>query len=406
MALLALAGFGYTMSQSERTETARPETFSIQQKGNQTEPDLCRKWSQANTKSFSALETNLRQVAQSKVIESGMAPGATIVAGCGKTVLASFGIGWTDWKNGQKPSPEDTMYDLASVTKLITTTTVLMLENERKLDLDDPVGKYLPAYRSGKKSEVTVRMGLQHRSGQDDPLYRTIIEGADSESEVVSRILANGLERQPGSAFDYSNLGFSTVWHAAGKAAGMPLDEYQKSRIFQLLDMQNTGYAKDAKGCAPTSPDRNSIYYEPGKIYECRTQDELAWAQGGESGAAGLFSTANDLGKFASVLATGGGPLLQAEDINYMKSPQKGHTYGLGALVNTNGTYGKQASEQTFGHTGHTGTGIFIDPTNGLWTVTLTNATYLQPAVGHQKNQLIAALNDTLAGHSTVLSAD
>ncbi len=338
------------------------------------------------------LQKRLHKVAEQRLHATGITPGGTVAVGRGDKLLACAAFGATG--SSEAVSASETRYDVASVSKLFTTAAILMLAQDNRLGLDQPVGDFLPEYTSGAKAKVTFRMLLQHRSGLHDPKYRTVTRQAKGPEEVWQRVLSTPLRNIPGKRFSYSNFGFATAWAAASRAAGEPLEQFLQRELFTPLSMTNTGYAPDVTHCAPTSPDDNQA-----KVLTCVPQDELARGLGNASGHAGLFSTAVDLGRFEAMLASegslGGHRYLTSEHVQLMRTPQPNTRYGLGARTNNQGTAGKEMSRAAWGHTGYTGASAFTDPANGVWVVMLTNGTLHRGAPGAGAYKGMRAINNT-----------
>ncbi|HEX8393935.1 MAG TPA: serine hydrolase [Longimicrobium sp.] len=309
-------------------------------------------------------------------VRRGAFPGAALAAGRGATTSLIQGVGTTTWKGGTV-DPERTVYDLASLTKVVATTTAAMLLYEDgRLDLEAPVSRYLPAFSGGAKDRVTIRDLLSHTSG--------LPAGAGVRGRTVDEKLASlirtPLRRAPESAVEYSDVGFVTLFAALEQAAGEPVPRMLERRVYGPLGMASTRYAPgtDCERCAP------SWLTDDGTPVRGKVHDPTARALGGVAGNAGLFSTVADLSRFAAMLA-GGGELegvrvLKPETIDTFARRQAGAgTRALGwETPNADGTgaAGTSMSPRAFGHTGFTGTSLWVDPEHGTWAVLLANRTY------------------------------
>ncbi|HUS25968.1 MAG TPA: serine hydrolase domain-containing protein [Nevskiaceae bacterium] len=337
-----------------------------------------------------------RAVMKSKVVKAGVAPGGAVAVGCGSKELVHLGVGRTG--NGNAVSADNTVYDISSVSKMFTATAIFMLQNEGRLGLDDPVGRFLPTYRAGSRSHVTFRMLMQHRSGLVDPRYSRLLAGADTPGQAWQKVLTYPLAHRPGTEFSYSNAGFSALWAAGGRAAKEPLQDYLQQQLFRPLGMNRTGY-QPAGPCAPTSPDENQS-----RTLECVPQDRLARALGGEAGHAGVFSTVTDLGRFASMLASGGKKgghsYLTTGEVRLMGAHQSDSAYGTGAWTNQHKAYSRQMSPDAFGHYGYNGVSLFVDPDTNKWAVLATNGTLHQEVPDAQAHVAVRAVNDTFVRSS------
>ncbi len=288
-------------------------------------------------------------------VARGAFPGAALaVGGRGQTVLER-GIGRLA-RGDAEVDPVHTVYDLASLTKVVATTTaVMLLVEDGRMELDAPVSRYLPEFRGGRKDLVTVRHLLAHTSGLP----------AGTGARTLTRVIATPLRALPGSRVVYSDVNMVVLFAAAERAAGEPLPDMLRRRVWEPLGMTSTGFSPGGGCdlCAPTS--------RKGLSFRGMVHDPIARRLGGVAGNAGLFSTAHDLGRFAAMLANGGElegvRVLRAETVRAFTHRQPGaRTRALG--WDTRGT--------AFWHTGFTGTSLWVDPDRGVWAVLLTNRTY------------------------------
>jgi CubicO group peptidase (beta-lactamase class C family) len=302
-------------------------------------------------------------------------PGAALVVGRGPNVVLTRGVGRVAWDEGPV-DPARTVYDLASLTKVVgTTTAVMLLVEDGKLDLDAPVQRYLPEFSGDAKALVTVRHLLTHTSGLPAGAW----VGGLSREEAMRKILHTPLKSQPGEDVEYSDLGFVVLSVVAERAAGEPLPELLQRRVFRPLGMSSVGYLPGA-GCAQCAP----TLVEDGEVIRGTAHDPIARRLGGVAGNAGLFGTATDLARFAAMLASGGElngvRVLREETIRQFTRRQPGAgTRALGWDTperDGTGAAGLKISPRAFGHTGYTGTSLWVDPDRGTWTVLLTNRTY------------------------------
>jgi CubicO group peptidase (beta-lactamase class C family) len=252
----------------------------------------------------------------------------------------------------------------------------MLLVEDGRMHLDVPVYRYVPEYVGGGKERVTLRHLLAHTSGLPAGAN---IWGA-SPAEALARALAVPLKHVPGSKVEYSDIGFVVLWAAAERASDEPLFRLLDRRVFGPLGMYSTTFIPGTlcSRCAPTArrPDGSEI--------RGRVHDPTAFRLGGITGNAGLFSTAHDIGRFAAMLA-GGGELdgvrvLREETIRTFarRQPSAG-TRALGwdtPSRDGTGAAGLQLSPRSFGHTGFTGTSLWIDPDRGTWVVLLSNRTF------------------------------
>lgn len=324
-------------------------------------------------------------------VERGAFPGAALAVGRGARLALIEGVGTPDWGSG-KVDPERTVYDIASLTKVVATTTALMLlVEDGKVELDAPVSRYLPAFSGGEKDRVTLRHLLAHTSGL--PAWSPA-RGATPDA-ALEDVVRTPLTALPGSRMEYSDVGFVVLWAAAERAAGEPLPELLERRVWGPLGMTSTGFNPGA-GCERCSP----TWRKEGAPVRGVVHDPIARKLGGVAGNAGLFSTAGDLSRFAAMLASGGElqgvRVLKEETIRDFAVRQPGA--GERALgwetpkENGTGAAGKSLSSRAFGHTGFTGTSLWVDPERRTWTVLLTNRTY-DPRTSSRIQQLRRAVH-------------
>jgi beta-N-acetylhexosaminidase len=350
------------------------------------------------------------------VLEAAVAdkafPGATLAVGYkGKVAIHAFGN--LSYDANAPAVDARTMYDIASLTKVVVTTTLVAKLAEGDfpvpLDLDAKVERYLPewvAVPAGQdldwRHKVTVRHLLTHTSGL--PPFKEYWRTSKSKQETLTRIFAEPLDYEPGTKEVYSDLGIILTAEIIERLTGRPLDDLAKTYIFSPLGMKATTY-RPAKNLwpwiAPTEFDRNLR----NRLVQGEVHDENAFTMGGVSGHAGVFSTAPDLAAFCQMLLNGGvyahRRILKRATIAQFTSPQplSNGTRTLGWAVPTEGSSsGHYFSTHSFGHTGFTGTSIWIDPDRQLFVVLLTNRVH--PT---RENQKIAQVRPAL--HDAVMQA-
>ncbi|MBC6447002.1 serine hydrolase [Actinokineospora sp. HBU206404] len=276
------------------------------------------------------------------------------------------------------PMRPDTIFDLASVSKLFTSLAVLCLVEDGSVDVDAPVAGYLPEFAANGKDSVTVKQLLTHTSGLEPfiPLWR---DWPDKASRIAA-VLDRAPKYLPGSRYVYSDLNLITLGVLVERRSGKPLDTLVAERITGPLGLRDTGYnpsaAKLHRVAATefqSSPPRGMVRGE--------AHDENAWSLGGVAGHAGVFSTADDLAVLAQAILNGGGyagrRILRAETVREMltnHTPQfPGNDHGLGFELNQRWYMGALSGQRTAGHTGFTGTSLVIDPASRSFTILLTN---------------------------------
>lgn len=333
---------------------------------------------------------------------AGAFPGAALAVGRGEHPVIERGFGKLEWALGSpEVDPDRTIYDLASLTKVVATTTaVMLLVDDGKIELDAPVSRYLPAFGGGAKSAVTVRHLLTHTSGL--PAWADLW-GRTPEA-ALARALAVPLVRSPGERVEYSDVGFIVLWAATEAAAGEPLYRLLESRVFGPLGMRSTTFLA-GRGCGRCAPTGRRA---DGGIHQGLVHDPLARQLGGITGNAGLFSTVHDVGRFAAMLA-GGGELdgrryIREATVRAFTARQPGaETRALGWDTpdpHGDGAAGLTISPRAFGHTGFTGTSLWIDPDRGTWVVLLSNRTF-EPRAAGRIQALRRAVNDWVASATT-----
>jgi len=344
------------------------------------------------------------------VIESAIKdkafPGATLAVGYrGKVSLHAFGKLTYDAK-----SPDvniNTMYDIASLTKVVATTTLVAKLAEGDfpvpIDLDAKVERYLPEWATGPQPEwrhrVTVRHLLTHTSGL--PPFKEYWRTSKSKQDTLDKIFAEPLEYEPGSKEVYSDLGIILTAEILERLTGKSLDVLARENIFGPLAMPNSMYNPAKKlwpEIAPTEIDNQYRHH----LIQGEVHDENAASIGGVSGHAGVFSTAPDLAAFCQMLLNGGvyahQRILRRSTIAEFTTPQQlsNGTRTLGWAAPTEGSSsGHFFSPHSFGHTGFTGTSIWIDPDRQVFVVLLANRVY--PTRENQKHiKVRVALHDAV----------
>lgn len=335
-----------------------------------------------------SLRDSVRQVLD-RAVAGGAFPGALAVVGTRDRVLASYAAGRIDGAAGA-PAPDDrTLWDLASLTKVIGTTSAMMqLVGTGKVSLDAPVQRYLPRWTGAGKERVTVRHLLTHSSGL--PAFKQYFRevpnpGAASRDTMLALIYATPLEAAPGARMVYSDFGAILLGEIVEKVSGQRLDAYLAQHVFAPLGMKDTRYlpvgvadasrARLVARAAPTEVDRWRGRHLRGEVH-----DENAYALGGVSGHAGLFSTAPDLTRFAQALLNrgrlGAARVFNPETVDLFTTRAdpafSSRALGWDTPTGTNSA-GHLLSPRAFGHTGFTGTSLWVDPANGVFVLLLTN---------------------------------
>jgi serine-type D-Ala-D-Ala carboxypeptidase len=294
-------------------------------------------------------------------IRAGGFPGAAVIVARHGGIVWERGYGTLDWRSGVAVDPERTMYDLASLTKVVATTAAAMvLVDQGKLRLDERVTRYLPAFTGGAKGQVTIRDLLTHRSGLP----------AGRDVSTRSAVLATSLVRAPGSEYEYSDLGMDVMGFAIERVTHQPLDRFVRRAVYAPLGMRSTMFRPEPSLRSRIAPTEQPV--ERGEVH-----DPTARALGGVAGHAGLFSTASDLAVFAQLMLDGGlagRTRLFADSVAHAFTKPGPGWRGLGwQTCPGDGSCGQYLSSRAFGHTGFTGTSMWIDPERDLVVIVLTN---------------------------------
>lgn len=318
----------------------------------------------------------------SRGMSAGGYPGAAVVVGRKGYSVFEKGYGRLGWTKATAPVvPDESIYDLASLTKVVgTATAAMILWDEGRLDLDAPVSRYLPSFAGGQKDNVTMRHLLTHTSGL--PAGRDLRRLASSAWEARTAVIATPLACRPGACQVYSDLGADVLGFAIEAIAGQGLDAFLAERVFQPLGMNDTRFRPDAGDrdrIAPTEVSSPRGYPLRGEVH-----DENAWALGGVAGHAGLFSTAADLSLFAQMMLNHGtlnGVHVVSDSAVATFTRRVAGTRALGwDTADGEGTAGVHMGEHAFGHTGFTGTSLWIDPDRELFVILLTNRVHAPKA--------------------------
>lgn len=313
-------------------------------------------------------------------ISEGHTPGAVICVGTPDEILylSAFGV------RREVPSPQpmetDTIFDLASVTKVVATSpAICLLWQQGKLEINAPVKRYLPEFSGGHKDKATLVHLLVHASGL--PSFKNyLLMGLKGQREaIIADICRSRLKAQPGKVFIYSDLGFILLGEIVRRVSGLELDEFCYRYIYAPLKMSNTRFTPPRSWhskCAATE-------WREGRMLQGVVHDPNAYALGGVAGHAGLFSTAYDLSRFCQMILRegelNGTRIFEPEVVRAMRtnySPVGGVQRGLGFDIHS--PYSPQMKGDkfpigVFGHTGYTGTSITIDPFSKVFIVLLTN---------------------------------
>jgi beta-N-acetylhexosaminidase len=302
----------------------------------------------------------------------------------------------------------DTIFDIASLTKpIVTTTAVMILAEAKQIDLDAPVTRYLPQFGGaansdpahGWRARVTVRMLLLHSAGL--AAHRDFYKQAKDKWSVIERLIEEPLVREPGTQIEYSDLGFILLGRIVETLTGESLADFAEQRIFGPLGTTNSRFNPSKKLRARIAPTEKDAAFRK-RTLRGEVHDENAWAMGGVAGHAGLFSTAGDAAVFAQMMLNGGiyahHRIVARSTIDEFTKRQaignSARALGWDVPVEPSSS-GRYFSRKSYGHTGFTGTTLWIDPERELFVVLLTNRVH--PTRANEKiRQVRPAVHDAI----------
>lgn len=313
-------------------------------------------------------------------------PGAALAVTHNGALIASQGFGRFTYDQLSPVVERDTIYDLASLSKVLVTTPLAMqLYEHGKLALEEPVAETLPEFvtlaaadQQRWRRAVTIRMLLAHSSGL--PAYEKLFQRAGSREELLGLALGTPLRAAPGTRADYSDLGFILLGEILAKKGGRLLDALAREEIFVPLGMRRTCFNPAPEFRRDIPPTEDDVSFR-GRVIQGEVNDENAFVMGGVAGHAGLFSSATDVARFAECMLRGGAPILSDQTVKLFTRRElapAGTTRALGwdTPSRPDSSSGKYFSPASFGHLGFTGTSLWIDPEQRLSITLLTNRTW------------------------------
>ncbi len=357
-------------------------------------------------------------------IRDGRLPGAVVVVGHAGEIVYERAFGARAVDGPPEAMTPDTIFDLASLTKVVaTTTSVMILVEEGRLRLRDRVATYLPEFSSHGKDRITIEHLLTHVSGlRPDLPLEEVFEGADT---AIARAADEVPEAGPGERFVYSDINFFVLGEIVRRVTGQTLDQFARDRIFRPLGMRDTGFNPPASlrpRIAPTEPCAPLAWPCGGDgavMLRGRVHDPTARRMGGVAGHAGLFSTAGDLARFCRMLLGAGtlddvrilAPLTVARMTRVSTPPQMADRRGLGWDLDSrfSSNRGDLFSFGSYGHTGFTGTSLWLDPASDTFVVFLssrlhpTGAGDVTALRGRVATVVASAVSGDLAGDAGAL---
>ena len=276
----------------------------------------------------------------------------------------------------------DSIFDLASITKLFVGTALLALHDERRIALDDRIVNVLPEFAGldQRRSHVTYRHVLTHTSGLPAHVNFRDELGA---SAVIARVCSTPLSAAPGASVMYSDLGFMLAGEAVARISGMPLDEALRLLVFEPLELSDTFYRPQPDVMARVVCTEKDAWRK--RLLSGEVHDENCWAMGGIAGHAGIFGTAADVAHFADMYRLGGAagphrtllrPTANAATREQARGSDERRGLAWALKASDRHSSGSRLSSRSYGHTGYTGTSVWVDPTRALTVVLLTNRVF------------------------------
>ena len=315
-----------------------------------------------------------------KAIESRVFPACSIAITHRGELIAQKALGRFTYDASSPEVTAASIFDLASLTKVVATTATAMILYERGvLDLETPVTAVVPEFASAdaRRADVTLRMLLAHSSGL--PAYEKLFLRAQSRQDLLRLAFAVELSADPATRAEYSDIGFIILGVALERLADEPIDTFCQREIFGPLAMTHTTFnpAKALRESIPPSADDRTFRH---RTIQGEVQDENASVLGGVAAHAGLFSTADDLALFAHAMLNGGYPIVRPETVSLFtrrESAPEGTSRALGwDTPSAPSRSGKYFGPRSFGHLGYTGTSLWVDPDRQLSITLLTNRTW------------------------------
>lgn len=335
-----------------------------------------------------------------QAVAAGTIPGGVVLIGHNGKIIYRKAFGSRSLEPSKEPMTVDTIFDLASLTKCVATaTSVMKLIQDGRLRLNDPVATYLPEFAQNGKGDITVRELLTHYSGLPPDLdLKTEWHGRDAAFEMA---MQSKLVNPPGSRFLYSDINFEVLGFLVEKVAGQALNAFAAANIYEPLGMHETGFLPQASWLPRIAPTQ---YDEGGIMLRGVVHDPTARRMGGVAGHAGLFSTADDLAKLAQEMLSGN-KVLSRLSIDKMTTPQQpanaASLRGLGWDIDSPfaSNRGELLPVGSYGHTGFTGTSLWIDPVTDTYIILLTNAVHPRggKSVVSLRTRLATAVASSLA---------
>ena len=301
----------------------------------------------------------------------------------------------------------DTVFDCASLSKVVATTTAMMqLWEQGKFRTSDPVAKYLPEFAQNGKQDITIRQLLVHYSGLPEDL--DLVKKWGGKDTAYRMAFEVAPERPSGSAFVYSDVNFIVLGALVERLSGEPLDEYAAKHVFAPLGMKETSFLPPTSWFPRIAPTEDENHHPLLGV----VHDPTARRMGGVAGHAGMFSTADDLALFAQALLDGGRGVLTPATVAKMTSPQqpatgtalRGFGWDIDSPFSTN--RGELLPVGGYGHTGYTGTSLWMDPATKTYIVLLTNAVHMNTVSAQEKGSAVSLRTKVATAVAAALALD
>jgi len=327
-----------------------------------------------------AVFSRVFELLQHAIAERAFPAASLAVTHRGKLIVLKS-IGRFSYEPNSPQVTTGSIFDLASVSKVVATTSMAMILYERGLlDLEAPIAAIIPEFgdaSDSRKAEVTVRMLLAHSSGL--PAYEKLFLRVKNREGLLAAAFTAPLTADPGTRAEYSDIGFIILGAALERIADEPLDRFCQREVFGPLGMGRTTFNPPTTWQASIVPTADDRAFRR-RVIQGEVQDENASVLGGVAGHAGVFSTAQDIAIFAHAMLNGGAPMVRREALAQFtrrESSPAGTSRALGwDTPSTSSQSGEYFSSYSFGHLGYTGTSLWIDPERQLSVTFLTNRTW------------------------------
>ncbi|MCC5912914.1 MAG: serine hydrolase [Balneolaceae bacterium] len=338
-----------------------------------------------------------------KAIDDSVFPGGVVGVMRDGALVWQNGYGYHDYTKTTQTAP-NTVFDLASITKaMATTTSIMKLVDDGRISLDDPVYQYIEEFDEGEKRDVTIRHLLLHTSGL--AAFRVYVDELQTRDEIVKAVRNEPLENTPGEEYVYSDLGFILLGEIVHEVTGTRLDRFARNHFFYPMGLSSTHFNPKRVGRWVSNripPTEIDVSFDRGTV-QGDVHDERAFFMDGVAGHAGLFSTAREIASWSYMLLNGGKygghQYLSRETIDLFsgpRSPVNHRGYGFDRKSGSASTAGQLTGERTFGHLGFTGTSVWMDPDENIAIILLTNRTFPSREYGSDISRIRARIADAV----------